>query len=71
MDKFAESGYFKHLYEEGLSPSVIEYFSEMAELNNRSMSYFVIMALEELKMFLDQRPDYTVDLEDDEMETQH
>tara|TARA_R110000796_G_scaffold149430_2_gene266250 strand:- start:299 stop:514 length:216 start_codon:yes stop_codon:yes gene_type:complete len=71
MDKLAESEYFKHLYKEGLSLSVIKYFEEMAEVNNRSITYFMIMALEELKLFLDQKPDYAVDLEDGEMETQH
>ncbi len=71
MDKFTESDYFNHLYKEGLSPAVIKYFEEMAELNKRSMTYFMIMALEELKMYLDQQPYYTVDLEDDETETQH
>ena len=71
MDKFTESDYFNHLYKEGLSLAVIKYFEEMAELNKRSMTYFMIMALEELKMYLDQQPHYTVDLEDDETETQH
>ena len=71
MDKFTESEYFNHLYKEGLSPEITKYFEEMARINQRSMTYFIIMALEELKMYLDQQPHYTVDLEDDETGTQH
>ena len=43
----------------------------MAKLNQRTMAYFMIMALEELQMYLDQQPHYTVDLEENETETQH
>jgi len=43
----------------------------MARINQRSMAYFMIMALEELMLYLDQQPHYTIDLEDDEKETQH
>jgi|TARA_R110002020_G_scaffold3109_3_gene14281 hypothetical protein len=71
MDESLESEYLQQLYKEGLSPTVTEYFKEMAKLNQRTMAYFMIMALEELQMYLDQQPHYTVDLEENETETQH
>ena len=68
MDEFTESEYFNHLYKEGLSPKVMKFFEEMTRINQRSMTYFMIMALEELMLYLDQQPHYDVDLDDDEIE---
>lgn len=70
MDSKIERDYFDQLYKEGLSPSVAQFFYEMGRINNRSLTYFMIMALEELNMYLDQPPHFDVEL-DEETETEH
>lgn len=38
----------------------------MAEINNKPAEYFICMALEEFKMYLDQEPHFDVDLEEED-----
>ena len=70
MDSKIERDYFEQLYKEGLSPSVTQFFYEMSRVNNRSLTYFMIMALEELNMYLEQPAHFGVEL-DEETETEH
>lgn len=70
MDSKIEKDYFDQLYKEGLSPRVTQFFYEMSRVNQRSLSYFMIMALEELNMYLEQPVDFGVELDEDK-ETQH
>tara|TARA_R110002096_G_scaffold54020_4_gene139800 strand:+ start:1033 stop:1248 length:216 start_codon:yes stop_codon:yes gene_type:complete len=71
MDDRIEKEYFDQLRSEGLSPSVTEFFQELARINQRSMTYFMIMALEELNMYLDNPPNFDIDMGEEEKETEH
>ena len=48
----------------GLDKSVAPFLQQMAELNNKPAEYFICMALEEFKMYLDQEPHFDVELEE-------
>tara|TARA_R100001086_G_C11823375_1_gene254660 strand:+ start:873 stop:1079 length:207 start_codon:yes stop_codon:yes gene_type:complete len=65
MDDYTQDAYFEALIKEGLDPAVIDWIQEMAKINNRSAMYFVMMALEEFKLYLDQSPEYEVELEEE------
>lgn len=52
-----------------LDKSVAPFLQQMAELNNKPAEYFICMALEEFKMYLDQEPVFDVELEDDDDDT--
>jgi hypothetical protein len=49
-----------------LDKSVTPFLLQMADLNNKPPEYFICMALEEFKMYLDQEPEIGVELEDDD-----
>tara|TARA_Y100000033_G_C2665463_1_gene71657 strand:- start:192 stop:422 length:231 start_codon:yes stop_codon:yes gene_type:complete len=65
MEDYVQDAYFNALIKEGLDASVIEWLAQMAEINDRTPSYFVMMALEEFKMYLDQSPEYEIELEEE------
>ena len=65
MEDYIQDAYFDALIREGLDASVIEWLVQMAEINQRTPTYFVMMALEEFKMYLDQSPEYEVELEEE------
>ena len=50
----------------GLDKSVTPFLMSMAEINNKPAEYFICMALEEFKMYLDQEPHFDVDLEEED-----
>jgi hypothetical protein len=60
-----EIEYLRMLESEGMDQSVLPFLSLLSEMNNKPISHFVIMAIEELKMYLDQEPEYEIDLDDD------
>jgi hypothetical protein len=55
----------------GLDKSVTPFLMSMAEINNKPAEYFICMALEEFKIYLDQEPHFDVDLEDDDDDGLH
>ena len=65
MEDYVQDAYFNALIKEGLDASVIEWLAQMAEIYDRTPSYFVMMALEEFKMYLDQSPEYEIELEEE------
>lgn len=65
MEDYVQDAYFNALIKEGLDTSVVEWLMQMAEINDRTPSYFVMMALEEFKMYLDQSPEYEIELEEE------
>ena len=65
MEDYIQDAYFDALIREGLDASVVEWLVQMAEINQRTPTYFVMMALEEFKMYLDQSPEYEVELEEE------
>ena len=38
----------------------------MADINDKPAEYFICMALEEFKMYLDQEPEFEVELDEDD-----
>jgi|TARA_R110000744_G_C19354620_1_gene560733 hypothetical protein len=60
-----EISYLTMLEEEGMDKSVLPFLSMLSNMNNKPISHFVMMAIEEMKMYLDQEPEYVVELEDD------
>ena len=60
-----EIEYLSMLESEGMDQSVLRFLSLLSEMNNKPISHFVIMALEELKIYLDQEPEYDIDLDED------
>jgi|TARA_R110000764_G_C10862623_1_gene366794 hypothetical protein len=60
-----EIEYLSMLESEGMDQSVLPFLSLLSEMNNKPISHFVIMALEELKIYLDQEPEYEIDLDED------
>ena len=65
MEEYIEDAYFDALIKEGLDADVIGWLVQMAEINQRTPTYFVMMALEEFKMYLDQSPEYEIELEEE------
>jgi len=65
LEDYIQDAYFDALIKEGLDSNVIDWVVQMAEINDRTPSYFVMMALEEFKMYLDQSPDYEIELEEE------
>ncbi len=65
MEEYIQDAYFDALIREGLDASVVEWLVQMAEINQRTPTYFVMIALEELKMYLDQSPEYEIELEEE------
>ncbi len=65
MEEHIENAYFDALVEDGLDHDVVVWLLQMAEINQRTPSYFIMMALEELKLYLDQSPHYEIDLEEE------
>ena len=55
----------------GLDKAVTPFLMSMAEINNKPAEYFICMALEEFKIYLDQEPHFDVDLEDDDDDGLH
>ena len=51
-----------------LDRSVAPFLQAMADINDRPAEYFICMALEEFKMYLDQEPEFDVDLDEDDEE---
>tara|TARA_R100000935_G_scaffold55909_1_gene86501 strand:- start:118 stop:372 length:255 start_codon:yes stop_codon:yes gene_type:complete len=60
-----EISYLKMLEEEGMDKSVLPFLSMLSNMNDKPISHFVMMAIEEMKMYLDQEPEYEVELEED------
>ena len=50
----------------GLDKSVTPFLQTLAEINNKPAEYFICMALEEFKIYLDQEPHFDVDLEEED-----
>lgn len=65
MEEYIQDAYFDALIREGLDASVVEWLVQMAEINQRTPTYFVMIALEEFKMYLDQSPEYEIELEEE------
>ena len=65
MEDHIQDAYFDALIKEGLDTSVVDWLMQMAEINRRTPSYFVMVALEEFKMYLDQSPEYEIELEEE------
>ncbi len=65
MEEHIENAYFDALVEDGLDHDVVVWLLQMAEINQRTPSYFIMMALEELKLYLDQSLQYEIDLEEE------
>lgn len=65
MEDYIQDAYFDALIKEGLDSNVIDWVVQMAEINQRTPTYFVMMALEEFKMYLDQSPEYDIELEEE------
>lgn len=65
MEEHIENAYFDALVEDGLDHDVVVWLLQMAEINQRTPSYFIMMALEEFKMYLDQSPEYEIELEEE------
>ncbi len=51
-----------------LDRSVAPFLQAMADVNDRPAEYFICMALEEFKMYLDQEPEFEVELDEDDEE---
>ena len=52
----------------GLDKSVAPFLQAMADINDKPAEYFICMALEEVKMYLDQEPEFEVELDEDDEE---
>jgi hypothetical protein len=65
LEDYIQDAYFDALIKEGLDSNVVDWLIQMAEINQRTPSYFVMMALEEFKMYLDQSPEYEIELEEE------
>jgi hypothetical protein len=65
LEEYIQDAYFDALIKEGLDTSVVDWLLQMAEINQRTPTYFVMMALEEFKMYLDQSPEYDIELEEE------
>jgi len=65
LEDYIQDAYFDALIKEGLDSNVIDWVVQMAEINQRTPTYFVMMALEEFKMYLDQSPEYDIELEEE------
>ena len=50
----------------GLDKSVAPFLQAMADINDRPAEYFICMALEEFKMYLEQEPEFEVELDEDD-----
>ena len=50
----------------GLDKSVAPVLQAMADINDKPAEYFICMALEEFKMYLDQEPEFEVELDEDD-----
>ena len=42
MEEYIEEAYFKALVDEGLDPDVLCFIEEMAAINHRTVSYFIM-----------------------------
>jgi|TARA_R110002126_G_scaffold110385_1_gene247687 inhibitor of KinA sporulation pathway (predicted exonuclease) len=71
MDEQLEKEYLGQLFADGLSPDVTKFFRDMAKINQRTMSYFVVMAMEELKIYLEQTPPWDATPEEVDMGVKH
>ena len=68
MEDYIQDAYFDALIKEGLDSNVVDWLIQMAEINQRTPTYFVMMALEEFKMYLDQSPEYEIELEEESVQ---
>jgi len=71
LEEHIEQFYMDILINEGIGEDTIEWFKEMAEINHRTLSYFVIAAMQEFRISLDQDPSFLVELEDEEEASVH
>jgi hypothetical protein len=71
MDEQLEREYIGQLYLDGFSQDTEKFFRDLAHINRRCLSYFVIMALEELKDYLDQAPPWDADPEEQPAKERH
>lgn len=58
MDEYIEQAYMTELLKEGLSEEVVILFKELAMLNERSLTYFVMEALEDFAIQMNQEADF-------------
>tara|TARA_R100000951_G_scaffold115305_1_gene122979 strand:- start:62 stop:265 length:204 start_codon:yes stop_codon:yes gene_type:complete len=58
MDEYIEQAYMTELLKEGLAEEVVLLFKELAMLNERSLTYFVIEALEDFAIQMNQEADF-------------
>ena len=58
MDEYIEQAYMTELLKEGLPEEVVLLFKELAMLNERSLTYFVIEALEDFAIQMNQESDF-------------
>lgn len=54
MDEYVERAYIEALLKEGLPLEVVTLLQELAEINDRSLTYFVMEALEDFAISLNQ-----------------
>ncbi len=66
LEKHIEQFYMDILINEGIGEDTIEWFKEMAKINQRTFTYFVIAAMQEFRISLDQSPNFLIELEDEE-----
>ena len=59
MEEYIEEAYFKALVDEGLDPDVLCFIEEIAAINHRTVSYFVMDALESYKAHFDQDEEFS------------
>lgn len=66
MEQWLEDAYVECLIEDGVGEDTIAWFREMANINQRTFTYFVIAAMQEFRIGLDQDPSFLIELEDEE-----
>ena len=59
MEEYIEEAYFKALVDEGLDPDVLCFIEEMAAINHRTVTSFIMEALEDFKAHLDQGEEFS------------
>ena len=59
MEEYIEEAYLNALVDEGLDPDVLCFIEEMAAINHRTVTYFIMEALEDFKAHLDQNEEFS------------
>jgi hypothetical protein len=66
LERQIEQIYMDMLNIDGLNEDTIAWFREMAKINKRTLSYFVIAAMEDFRNRLDQDPDFILEFGEEE-----